>query len=634
MNEKTGFDGSVWQPEALLDVLEALRWDIEEGAERWLRRYEDAFPDGVTTSAENFAHYLALRNRDLRSVQRSLARFGLSSLGRHEPHVLAGLNEVIEALGARVGRVTQRRRGGPTFEQAHLRLATHAADLLGPVPEGRDSRVMVTLPSAAADDPDLVRSLVASGMDMARINCAHDDPAMWRRMARHVRDAEARTGRSCRVHMDLAGHKVRTGPVAPRTPVVRLKPMRDAYGRAVRRAQVDLVHPEQTGDTGRGGVPRLCLDGETLASMRVGDRLRFRDARKSSRLLAVREAIPGGFRADIGSTAYVTPRTRFALQRRGAGKWQTVIRGLRCGGFAEAQMEIRLFEGDTLVLLRRPEPGTPGRRDEDGGMVVPARIACSHPQVIDQLGPGQAVWIDDGKIGAEVECVDAHGARLRITRSRPQGAVLHEDKGLNFPGLDLGLPALSARDEQDLDFVAELADTVALSFTESRSDLEALGAALARRGAVDLGVIAKIETQRGVQNLPDILLGGMGRFDLGVMIARGDLAVEIGGERLAEVQEELLWLCEAAHVPVIWATQVLESLAKKGIASRPELTDAAMSGRAECVMLNKGPYIVTALRTLDGILHRMQQHQRKKTPRLRALGIVQNQPAPQPAADE
>jgi pyruvate kinase len=134
-------------------------------------------------------------------------------------------------------------------------------------------------------------------------------------------------------------------------------------------------------------------------------------------------------------------------------------------------------------------------------------------------------------------------------------------------------------------------------------------------------VVAKIETAAGVRNLPGILLTGMGRRSMGVMIARGDLAVELGNVRMAEIQEEMLWLCEAAHVPLVWATQVLERLAKKGMSSRPELTDAAMGVRAECVMLNKGPYITRAVNTLDRILSRMQDHQRKKTSRLRALNI-------------
>jgi pyruvate kinase len=116
----------------------------------------------------------------------------------------------------------------------------------------------------------------------------------------------------------------------------------------------------------------------------------------------------------------------------------------------------------------------------------------------------------------------------------------------------------------------------------------------------------------------------------GVMIARGDLAVECGFERMAEVQEEILWICEAAHVPVIWATQVLESLAKRGLPSRAEITDAAMGHRAECVMLNKGPHILTALRTLDDILKRMQSHQAKKRSMLRELRLAHALPAGTP----
>src|SRR5690606_35638444 len=128
-----------------------------------------------------------------------------------------------------------------------------------------------------------------------------------------------------------------------------------------------------------------------------------------------------------------------------------------------------------------------------------------------------------------------------------------------------------------------------------------------------------LETALSIRNLPELIAAAMGHQPLGIMIARGDLAVEIGFERLAEMQEEILWTCEAARVPVMWATQVLETLAKKGRASRSEVTDAAMSERAECVMLNKGDYIIRALDILDGILVKMHQHQCKKVSRLRAL---------------
>jgi len=167
--------------------------------------------------------------------------------------------------------------------------------------------------------------------------------------------------------------------------------------------------------------------------------------------------------------------------------------------------------------------------------------------------------------------------------------------------------------------VAANADMVGLSFVQNVSDVASLRERLVEFGGENLGVVFKIETRRAFEMLPDLLLAAMRSQSFGVMIARGDLAVECGYERLAEVQEEILWLCEAAHVPVIWATQVLETLAKSGMPSRAEITDAAMGERAECVMLNKGPYIVDAIRVLDNILQRMQAHQSKKRSMLRRL---------------
>ena len=183
------------------------------------------------------------------------------------------------------------------------------------------------------------------------------------------------------------------------------------------------------------------------------------------------------------------------------------------------------------------------------------------------------------------------------------------------------MPALTEKDLQDLDFAAQHADTIGFSFVRSTEDVQLLHQHLQKRTTRRIGTVLKIETKAAFENLPQLLLAGLQAPPLGVMVARGDLAVEVGFDRLAEVQEEILWLCEAAHVPVIWATQVLESLTKKGVPSRAEVTDAAMSGRAECVMLNKGPHVVYAVRFLNNVLERMQEHQQKKRSMLRKLAV-------------
>jgi pyruvate kinase len=272
----------------------------------------------------------------------------------------------------------------------------------------------------------------------------------------------------------------------------------------------------------------------------------------------------------------------------------------------------RLNVGDRLLLVR-------------DGLLPPSvmkfQTTCSLPQVLDRLVAGAPVWVDDGHFGGVVEEVGPDGIVVAIRRAKPGGGMLKPDKGLNFPATDLGLAALTEKDCADLDFVVAHADMIGYSFVQQADDIERLQRELAARRPDwrALGIVAKIETPRAVANLPDIIVRAAGRQPFGVMIARGDLAVELGYERMAEIQEEILWLAEAAHVPAIWATQVLENLVRNGEPSRGEMTDAAMAARAECVMLNKGPYVVEAVLVLDHLLTRMAEHQTKKTPRLRAL---------------
>jgi pyruvate kinase len=232
---------------------------------------------------------------------------------------------------------------------------------------------------------------------------------------------------------------------------------------------------------------------------------------------------------------------------------------------------------------------------------------------------GERIWFDDGRIGGLVLAASADGLDVQITDAREGGERLAADKGINLPDSQLQLVAPTAQDLVDLAVAAKCADLIGLSFAQTAADVARLRTEMTGLGVGELGIILKVETRRAFENLPALLFAAMESRAVGVMIARGDLAVECGYERLAEVQEEILWACEAAHMPVVWATQVLESLAKTGRPSRAEITDAAMGERAECVMLNKGPFIVDAMRTLDDILKRMQAHQSKKRPLLRAL---------------
>jgi pyruvate kinase len=244
------------------------------------------------------------------------------------------------------------------------------------------------------------------------------------------------------------------------------------------------------------------------------------------------------------------------------------------------------------------------------------------PEFFDCVRPGEPVWLDDGKIGGTVSEVRPEEVHVEITHARPGGEKLGAEKGINVPESNLKVASLTAEDLRNLEFIVKHADLLGYSFVRTEGDVRDLHARLDKLGAADLGIVLKIETRQGFEKLPRVLLEAMRRRCVGVMIARADLAIECGFQRLAEMQEEILWISEAAHVPVIWATQVLESLAKSGIPSRSEITDAAMGERAECVMLNKGPYVVEAVSALDDILHRMGAHQEKKRSMLRKLSVA------------
>ena len=489
--------------EALYEELLDLRKDVLKTGTALFEKWKPAIErKRFTYSAWNLAFYLALRCRDLRSIQKNLLPLGLSSLGRGEARAIDNLDAVMASLGRICNKQKKELIEYPSakaFFFGDKLLAYNTSRVFGVAKELKQPHVMVTLPTEAAKDEAMVYSLIEAGMDCARINCAHDDRQSWARMIEFIHKAEKRLKKRCKIYMDLAGPKVR-------------------------------------------------ID---------------------------------------------------AVLSRGA--------------------DVKIMSGDTIFLVSGAISQYPA--DYAGSIV----ISCSIPGIFSHLKAGQPVLIDDGKVRTKVEKIVPEGAYLQVPYAKPQGVRIKSQKSLNFPETEMEISPLTDKDLADLDFVAEEADAVGYSFVQSGSDIKRLQQELAaRRGKKwrKIAIIAKIETQMAVEHLPEIIVQAASKQPLGIMIARGDLAVEVGYRRLAELQEEILWICEAAHVPVVWATQVLENMVKTGIPSRAEITDAAMSERAECVMLNKGPYVVEAVSVLRSILQRMGEHQHKKTAQLRALHIA------------
>ncbi|WP_369827610.1 pyruvate kinase [Mycobacterium sp. E2989] len=586
---------------ALLEQIDGLLTSLRDAERSWAA-WLPAIASEHRASARNLVHYWAIRQFDLRELQASLADFGLSSLGRSEAHVQATLAAVRAAVAAIAdGNWQPPPPSAVPIEQGQTMLRQRTVELLGPRPAHRMTRIMVTLPSQAATDAELVRELVRRGMNIARINCAHDDVRAWRAMARHVRDAASSAGTTCLVAMDLAGPKLRTGPLEPGPRVLKLRPRRDDLGRVVAPARAWLTSTEAPSHPPEPGMAVVTVPAPWLANRGAGDVLALRDARGSRRRLVL-EAAPGGFVVTTRRTTYLVSGTVLRAENTDDAT--------EVGPLPEKERSLSVRAGDLLELTRDCSPAP-----TDGH----PRIGCTLAEAFVHARPGDAVHFDDGKIGGRVVSVAREALTVRIDRPEQGEARLKAGKGINMPDTDLPISALTARDVADLAAVVELADLVDMSFVRNPADVERLLDELDRLDGHRLGVVLKIETRRAFEDLPQLLLTAMRRPRVGVMIARGDLAVECGYERMAELQEEILWLCEAAHLPVIWATQVLEQLAKTGLPSRAEISDAAMSERAECVMLNKGPFLDEAVTVLDNIMRRMADHYYKKNALLRPL---------------
>lgn len=618
---------------AELDGVSASAQDLLEKVSEQHRRH-----------AENLLHYAHLRTIDIRGLQNSLHDLGVTSLTTAESFTRGRLELALNVLLALDGRASDIdvARLITDDEKADLQLDRNASALFGPErTEDVPAHIMVTLPSEAADDADLVYGFATAGMDLARINCAHDGPEQWRRMIANVAAAGEKIGRRIPVSMDLAGPKLRTGAIEPGPQVGRARVERDDAGTVISKSKIwltprldSLPAPVPGGLPGRPALP-LQVDAGWLEMLQVDDVITLHDARSAKRHFTVTRIQRDdngdvtGVLAEGNKNAYIAEGTHL----------RSNYEVTRAGGVPATVQKLRFHTGDSLILTSREEvTAIPTSPDE-----IP-RISCTLPGAVAALKPGAPVLFDDGALAAEVvEVVDVKpsasegegyvDALLKVRRTKPSGQSLAEHKGINLPETDLPLNSLTDEDIANLRFVVENADIAAVSFIRTADDVEYVHEVLdqiareheeAGRSdlaakARELGVVLKIETIPAFANLPEIIITGMRREKSGLMIARGDLAVELGFDRMGEVPGQILTLAQSAGMPTILGTQVLENMAKAGLPSRAEITDAAFALRAECVMLNKGPHITEAIGILNNLAGKMGRSQRKSRIMLRKI---------------
>ena len=587
-------------PRPLLDSVLALAAMLDDEAVARRADIERALPKH-RASALNLAHYLGLRKHDVRALQFELGAIGLSSLGRCDGHVHDTVDRLRAWLaGDGAAAIAQPRRDYPDSIAAERLLHANARALFGPRPADRHVYIMVTAPTLAEATAEWADSLIAAGANLLRINAAHESRPEWERVAAIFRARAAAVNAPVRIVVDLPGPKLRIELRQLEPGIVHVPRRKDRLGRTLGPARILLVG-ECT------GADQMPVPAAWLRALEPGDTVLVTDPSGREVPLAVAEISDRGVTAECRHSLYAATGLPL-VWRRGA----TQLDAGTIGPIPEAPRRVALSEGDRFLISAN------GTSDDPRETV----LTLPEPELLAEVRIGERVVIDDGRVVAEVEARAAAGLRCRTTATVKPVVRVRSGKGIAFPDSDLALTALSEADEAPLAFALEHADAVEVSFVNSASDVARVGERIRQAGRPGFGMVLKLETRAALRSLPSILFEALKYDPVGLMIARGDLAVDVGFERLAEMQEELLWFGEACHLPVIWATQVLDSVAHSGLPTRAEVTDAAMSMRAECVMLNKGPHVATANRLLADIIRKMESHQYKKRSLFRSLSVA------------
>lgn len=235
------------------------------------------------------------------------------------------------------------------------------------------------------------------------------------------------------------------------------------------------------------------------------------------------------------------------------------------------------------------------------------RFSINYQKLPQDVSPGEKILLDDGKIMLEV--VTTNG-KTEITCKIVQGGILSSKKGVNFPNTKISLPSLTEKDQLDLDFALDHeVDWIGLSFVRSARDIIELKHRIAARGA-KAKVIAKIEKPEALENIDDII-----NESDGLMVARGDLGVEIPFQNVPLIQKMLISKCVRKAKPVIVATQMMESMINNMTPSRAEVNDVANAvlDGTDAVMLSGetsvGKYPIEVIRTMSNIINEMETHE-------------------------
>jgi pyruvate kinase len=562
-------------------------------------------------SIQNLQAYIALRSQDISELQNALANLSLSSLGRAQSCVINSINQDIFILS----KLLHKEYTQTTYDKNALnyddakKIMLKNSEIFGSASQKFKTKVMVTLPSEAADSPKLIGDIIHKGASVVRINTAHDNASVWNKMALKVKEENIKQNKETKIYVDLAGPKNRTQKIEKIFTPFRIGSWRDPK-------EVEILPASQEfALTKKGQKDNF---GNRLSTLVVSDEL-FEKCKDTPKLTIddfERETTQSynitnrSGRIFIKANKKITIFENTTVEIESSNNNNIIMSKLY--NYELLPQPIRLFKSQKIIITNKEILGQ--ANFQYGDTIYASIIGCSNKEIFSFVNIGDEIFIDDGKIGTKVIDTNDLGLVCEVFLAKEKGTILKEEKGINFPNTDLSIDAITQEDKKNFEDIVQFADIIGVSFAQTSDDIKMLQEMLVSKDKTSTAIAPKIETKTALRNLPNILKTLVQWESYALMIARGDLAIEVGFDNLPYIQEEILGICEAAHVPVIYATQILEGKMKNNLPSRAEVTDAATAQRADCVMLNKGPYVtdtVVILRTILRQMHTLFQKNRQ-----------------------
>lgn len=461
-------------------------------------------------SVMNMLRYITLRSHDLRKVHDNLSEQGITSLRSSESYVYRNITDALKLVFLLQGKewIPKESIESMGYKKSKKHIALNSNELFNKKERIHSTEIMVTIPVDAMSDEDLIRDLLRSGMEIARIDLSKGLLSEWLEIIEKIKQTSREIKSPCKILADL---------------------------------------PKK--------------------ELKIED---FRIIKKSM----------------------------------------------------ELKNFINIKSGDHIILSTQTLQANACKYGNNRELITPAILPVTNVNLNEVTNVGDRIILSKGHVKGIILSKSDHEIKVLIKQTHKPKSKIYANSPITVPDSNMAYKAFDF-DPNLVESIIDKVDIIGIAGLQSHKDVSSFLDNSDILNLNKLGLIIHIDSNKAWLDLPMILIEALRHQKVGVMIDREQIGMDVGADRAVEVKDQILWLCESAHIPVIWSTNVLDNLIQSGISKPAEITDAAKAARTECVMLQDGPHVVEAVKLISTILLKMEQHSFKKKNLMRTLSIAQ-----------